>query len=151
MWQRLWLYVRLGLLGLIALLAVQMFIANVAREGTEKPAVTFFVTETFGGVWSLIVAFVLGLFATPLYKASLKTWKEFRAEQARKRDEQADTALKKSLAETRDLVQAGRPSQSEPDSKPVGPAVRKDDPAPGAKSEEKTSAADIWTSGEEDT
>ena len=142
MWDRMWLYVRLIALVLIIILVVQMFIANVAREGTGKPAVTFAGTETFGGVWTLIVVFVLGVFSTPLYRASIKTWKEFKVERARQKDEQAEKAVQQKLGSILELTEAQKAAQAAESPAP---------PVPGTAPPAGDSAADIWTSGEQDT
>lgn len=132
MWQRYWLYIRLTLLALIALLVVQMFLGNLGRNAEaidpyDRAARTLLWTDRLGGVWALMVAFVLGLFATPLYRASIKALKEFKVDRARRKDEQAERAAKQSLSESRRPADQPKPDPSQ-----------------------TPSAADIWTSGEND-
>lgn len=131
MWQRYWLYVRLALLALIALLVLQMLLGNMGRNAEaidpdNRAARTLLWTDWLGGVWALLVAFVLGVFSTPLYRASMKAIKEFKVDQARRKEEQTDRAVKQSLGET------------------AAPARES-----SVASAPETSAADIWTGGEE--
>ena len=135
MGKRIWLYVRLGLLALVVLLVAQMFIANVSREGSAR---TFFWTDWLGGIWTLIIAFGLGMVALPLARASIRTWKEFQQDKAERRSEQAERQVQSSLADLRMMAQGVQPSQPQPGAKPTGPLPK----------DEKSSAADIWTDEE---
>jgi lysylphosphatidylglycerol synthetase-like protein (DUF2156 family) len=139
MWDRMWLYIRLIALCLIVAIVVQMFIINVSREGQSR---VFFWTPWLGGFWTLIVAFVLGAFSTPLYRASIRTWKEFKAERARQKDEQAEKAVQQKLGSILELTEAQKAARAS-----EGPPP----PPPSAAPPAGHSAADIWTSGEQDT
>jgi hypothetical protein len=128
MFHRFWLYVRLTLLGLIALWVVQMLIWNIANHNLDKRARTFCFTDEFGGAWSLVAAFVLGVFITPLWIASVKAMKEFQVDRARQREIQAERSLRQSIAQAA-AATAPKPTPEPPPAKPGG--------------------ADIWTSGEQ--
>lgn len=141
MWDRMWLYVRLIVLCLIVVLVVQMFVINVSREGQSR---VFFWTSWLGGFWTLIVTFVLGVFSAPLYRVSIKTWKEFKAERARRKNEQAEKAVQQKLGSILELTEGQKAAQAG-GSQPPPPAPSAAPPPTG------DSAADIWTSGQEDT
>ena len=139
-WDRFWLYARVVGLAALALFVLQLFLINVSREGSPR---MFFWTDWPGTIWVLIVAFALGLCAMRLWHASLKTWKDFKAEKAREREEIAQKAVQKTLG---DLVKANRGGTPEGSSEPPTSAPKS---GSGGASEGK-SAADVWTSGEGD-
>jgi len=126
MFHRFWLYVRLTVLTLILLWVAQMLIYNIAYE--KVPARTFCWTDTFGGFWSLVAAFLLGVFFTPLWSASIKAVKEFKVLRAEQKEIEAERALKRSTAQAA-AAAAPKPTPEPPTTKPGG--------------------ADIWTSGEQ--
>lgn len=139
-WDRFWLYARVAGLAVLALFVLQLFLINVSREGSPR---MFFWTDWPGTIWVLIVAFALGLWATRLWHASRKTWKDFKVEKAREREEVAQQAVQKTLG---DLVRANRGTESQQTSAAPASPQKADS---GSASKGK-SAADVWTSGEGD-
>lgn len=91
---RLWLYVRIGVLVLLALFAIQLFVANINREG---PARLLPWSTQADGVWPLVVAFVLGLVFVPLARATIAAGKELKADQRERRTEEVERAVRQKL------------------------------------------------------
>lgn len=180
-WQRTWLHLRLVGLAVIVVLTALLFLWNIGTSGRAQVLPWMSGHSSF---WALAAAFVLGVFATRLYKASLGTWKEFQADRQRRRDEIAEEAVQKTLGNILKVSGQGQAAQQqEPQGqRPVPqspaplpplqlPSESKDAPAspepgrPEASSRssdpvrldatprrlrQDRSAADVWTSGEED-
>jgi len=134
-WDRFWLYVRLVALALIVVFAVQLFLINVNYHGSARLLVG---TDWMGGVWALVAAFVLGALAVPLCRAVARAWRDYRADQAGRRQEIADEAVQKTL---------GRPPQSAKSSADARGAPPAD--ADKGAATDKSGPADVWIRGDE--
>jgi len=134
-WDRFWLYVRLVALVLLVVFAVQLFVLNINRDGPPRMLPW---TDWMGGVWVLVLAFVLGALAVPLGKALVKAWRDYRADETMRRDEIAEQAVQNTLGE---ILQATQSSSGKHSARSAGTGR--------AETSGKADAADVWTSGEE--
>jgi hypothetical protein len=137
-WDRAWLYMRLTLMVLLIVFVVQLFLINIQTRG-----VMLIGTATVHNVYLLLLTFFLGMLAAPLCRASIRTWKEYRAERARQREQLAEQAVQKTLG---DILHATEGKGAV--SREAGGGAADPKPAPERKTP-NADAADVWTSGEE--
>ena len=141
LWRRVWLYGRMGLVVLVLIFIVQFFLINTSSGG---PARIVFWADGGSNFIAILAAVVLGGLLYPLGRLTWQTWLDFRAERARKHDQEAERAWQQAKARGETLAES--PASS-------GSAVQADRPEEKSSEAEaaghQPSAADIWTSGQE--
>ena len=141
LWRRVWLYGRMGLVVLVLVFVVQFLLINTSSSG---PARIVFWADGGSNFGAVLAAMVFGALVYPLGRLTWQTWLDFRAERARRHEQEAERAWQQAKARGETPVEpAGSPAPTQQ----VAPSEAESaeaEPADG-----QPSAADIWTSGEE--